>query len=222
MRLLARWHVWLGWVIGLPLLMWTLTGLLMVARPIEDVRGEHLRREAAGVSLPADLAAEIRLPRDLTGADEVTICSVDGRPVVFAKEAAGTRRYDAQGLPIPPVSEAEARGIVARMIVNGKAQGDARLYAADAVPLDFRRAMPAWRIALADGTYVYVGQETGAVEAVRTPFWRLFDVALGLHIMDLKGRSDTHHPVLVAFAALAATGTLVGVVLLFRRRGAKR
>ena len=37
MRRLARWHIWLGWLIGVPLLLWTFSGLWMVARPIEEV-----------------------------------------------------------------------------------------------------------------------------------------------------------------------------------------
>ena len=28
----ARWHIWLGWVVALPVLMWLVTGLVMVAR----------------------------------------------------------------------------------------------------------------------------------------------------------------------------------------------
>ena len=43
MQRFARWHVWLGWLVGFPILMWTVTGLFMVARPIEEVRGDHLR-----------------------------------------------------------------------------------------------------------------------------------------------------------------------------------
>ncbi len=39
---LRRWHVWLGWVIAIPMLLWTLSGLVMVVKPIEEVRGEYL------------------------------------------------------------------------------------------------------------------------------------------------------------------------------------
>ena len=39
---LRRWHVWLGWLVALPILFWTVSGLVMVAKPIEEVRGEHL------------------------------------------------------------------------------------------------------------------------------------------------------------------------------------
>ncbi|HEX8534906.1 MAG TPA: hypothetical protein VF662_12120, partial [Allosphingosinicella sp.] len=43
---LRRYHIWLGWIVGLPFLAWTLSGLVMVARPIEEVRGEGLIGEA--------------------------------------------------------------------------------------------------------------------------------------------------------------------------------
>lgn len=31
---LYKWHVWLGWLIGVPLIIWTLSGLVMVISPI--------------------------------------------------------------------------------------------------------------------------------------------------------------------------------------------
>ena len=57
--------------------------------------------------------------------------------------------------------------------------------------------------------------------ALRTGQWRLYDVMWGLHIMDLQTREDTHHPILVVFAALAAIGAMLGCMLLFRRRKAR-
>jgi hypothetical protein len=44
-RNLTRIHLWLGWLIGIPLLFWTISGLWMVARPIEEVRGEQLKAD---------------------------------------------------------------------------------------------------------------------------------------------------------------------------------
>ena len=57
MQRFARWHIWLGWAIAVPLVMWTLTGLVMVARPIEQVRGDHLRLPVEERALPADVRA---------------------------------------------------------------------------------------------------------------------------------------------------------------------
>ena len=44
-RRLGRIHVWLGWLVGIPFLIWTATGLWMVARPIDEVRGVQLKAE---------------------------------------------------------------------------------------------------------------------------------------------------------------------------------
>ena len=81
--------------------------------------------------------------------------------------------------------------------------------------------MPVWQVALEDGTNVYVGTETGRIEAVRTRWWRTFDFMWGLHIMDLQEREDTHHPTLILFALLSVTGALLGCILMFRHRKAR-
>ncbi|HYC95567.1 MAG TPA: hypothetical protein VEB39_07705, partial [Sphingomicrobium sp.] len=54
---LRRWHVWLGWLVGLPFLFWTVSGLVMVAKPIEEVRGEHLIAKPKPISVARPLVA---------------------------------------------------------------------------------------------------------------------------------------------------------------------
>ena len=108
-----------------------------------------------------------------------------------------------------------------RAILCGDAVEAVTFYNADEVPFDFRRAVPVWRVALEDGTYIYVGRDTGASEAVRTRWWRWFDFAWGLHIMDLSEREDNSHAILISFAALSLLGALFGCVLMFRRRKAR-
>ena len=73
---LAKWHIWLGWLIGVPLLMWTLTGLVMVSRPIDEVRGEHLRAEVVERALPQALALPI-IPEGQPRPVEVKLLSAD-------------------------------------------------------------------------------------------------------------------------------------------------
>ena len=95
------------------------------------------------------------------------------------------------------------------------------LFPAERTPFDFRQPLAVWQVRLADGTNVYVGRDTGEIEAVRTRWWRAFDFAWGLHIMDLSEREDTSHPLLIGFAALSLIGALSGCVLMFRRRRAR-
>ena len=48
---LRRYHIWLGWIIGLPMLFWTLSGVIMVWKPIEEVRGTDLLSDTAPFEL---------------------------------------------------------------------------------------------------------------------------------------------------------------------------
>jgi len=56
---------------------------------------------------------------------------------------------------------------------------------------------------------------------VRTRWWRAFDIAWGLHIMDLQTREDISHPILILFAILSVIGAMFGCILMFRRRKAR-
>ena len=48
---LRRWHIWLAWIGAIPILLWVISGLIMVARPIEEVRGEVLLSDPAPIRL---------------------------------------------------------------------------------------------------------------------------------------------------------------------------
>lgn len=221
MRNLAKWHIWLGWLVGVPIAMWLATGLFMVSRPIEEVRGEQLKREqpAKALVIPGSMLAA-----DDTNLAEMRVTMQDGRAVAILTGLNGSvRRVDfASGKVLPPLDAAAARALVADRITGGDTVRSVTLFSAESAPFDFRRPVAAWQVALEDGTNVYVGRDTGQIEAVRTRWWRWFDFAWGLHIMDLSEREDTSHPILIIFAALSLSGALIGCVLMFRRRRARR
>ncbi|WP_169712078.1 PepSY domain-containing protein [Erythrobacter donghaensis] len=220
MHRLAKWHIWLGWLVGVPIAMWLATGLLMVSRPIEEVRGDHLRRKVPPQALAIPGSALAGPEADLA---EMHVTMQDGRAVAVLTTLDGAvRRVDfATGAPLPALDAAAARALVAARIVGGDMAERVTFFPADRTPFDFRRPLAVWQVALADGTNVYVGRDTGNIEAVRTRWWRAFDLAWGLHIMDLSEREDTSHPILILFAALSLTGALIGCVLMFRRRRAR-
>ena len=200
--------------------MWTVTGLIMVIKPIEEVRGNHLRKEVPERALPADMQIAVSLPAETTRPVRSVTTQVErGETITRILYMDGTSaRFRPDGSAMGPLSEVEARLIVAEQIVGGDKVANTARFDADSVPFDFRRELPVWQVALADGTHVYVGTETGNIEAVRTAWWRTFDFVWGLHIMDLKTREDTSHPVLILFAILSVVGALLGCALMFRRR----
>ncbi len=219
----AKWHIWLGWLVGVPILMWTVTGLVMVAKPIEEVRGNHLRSEVEQQALPSDTNIAVTLPQDTTQpVKSVSTMMQDGRPITSITYMDGTvARFGPDGTQLPLLGEIAARAIVAEQIKGGEKVVSATRFDAEDTPFDFRRPIPVWQIALEDGAHIYVNEQTGEIAAVRTKWWRVFDFMWGLHIMDLKTREDTSHPILILFAILGVIGSLLGCILMFRRSKAR-
>ena len=221
---LARWHIWLGWLVGVPLLLWTASGLFMALRPIEEVRGDALRLKPPAQTIPAGAALLARIGA-VDGVTEVTQRMEGGALIAVYTFADGRQtRYSPtpQAAEQSLLGEADARAIVARAIRGGNNVVRVRSFDAAHAPGDFRKPVAVWQVSLADGTHVYVGRSSGRIEAVRTRWWRIYDFMWGLHIMDLQTREDTSSPVLIAFAALALIGSILGTALLFRRRKARR
>ena len=218
-KLLARAHIWLGWIIVVPLLFWTVSGLWMAARPIDEVRGVHLK--AAPPALTRDQPLVIpKFPRDHGAPVSVRLEQQQGGPVWIAVFAHGheMRASAGNGKWLPAVGEAEARTIAQRWYTPRSAIVSATHTPADAPPSALRRERPAWGVVFADGSHVYVDADTGSLLAIRSGQWRAYDWMWGLHIMDLQSRENTSHLVLIVFAAVAAISIVVGLILLPMRR----
>lgn len=221
---LRRYHIWLGWLVGLPFLFWTVSGLIMVARPIEEVRGEGLIREAPPLVMAAPPVAPAVGPRPVASL-RLEPRAGGTRWIVTYADGAARLADPADGRLLPPVTAGEASRIVA-----DRYTGRARITAVDKTPaarppLDLRRKVESWRVTMSDGTRFYLNASTGEIIARRTSFWRFYDFMWGLHIMDLDTREDTHNPWVIGFGIAALITTLLALVMLpltirRRRRGA--
>jgi hypothetical protein len=219
MQRFARWHIWLGWAVGLPVLMWAVTGLVMVARPIEAVRGEHLRAAPAAID-----PGQVRFPATVgEPIVEARLVAQPGGPAWIVTAASGQRwRYAARtGAAAAPVVEAEARRIAEAAYAGTAPFAGASYRPAGEAPLEARSSGAVWQARFADGTHVYIDDATGEVLALRTGGWRLYDFLYGLHVMDPQTHEDAHNPFAVTFAALAVIAAALGCTLLFRRRRAR-
>ena len=112
----ARWHIWLGWVVGLPILMWTVTGLVMVARPIEEVRGSALQAPAVPVAPGAYTLPEMDEPIHHAELIQQPIGPVW---LVTTTDGGRYRYYAPDGSLVPPVIESEAREIAEASFADG-------------------------------------------------------------------------------------------------------
>ena len=219
-----RWHIWIGWLAALPVLFWVISGLVLVWKPIEEVRGTGLLREPAPVRLkgppiPPNVAgvALKGLSLEQRAAGPRWVVQLPGR----------TRLADPlTGLLLPPYSAADAsREVVSRYTGSAKVAAVSRIDPSNP-PIDLRRPIAAWQVRMDDGTRFYVDASSGELVATRTRWWRFYDFMWGLHIMDTTTREDTHNPLIITFGLAALAMSLIGAILLpltiKRRRSAPR
>ncbi|HXH00379.1 MAG TPA: PepSY domain-containing protein [Sphingomicrobium sp.] len=212
---LRRWHMWLGWLVGVPMLFWTLSGFVMVVRPIEEVRGTALLREPVAVSLAAPVVAPRIVGREVKSLMLEPRAAGPRWIVGFAGEEGASRLADpATGQLLPLLGAAEAtREVTSRYTGKAKVEKVTRVDPANP-PIDFNRPLAAWRVRMTDGTNFYVDAGSGQVIARRTRFWRFYDFMWGLHIMDLQTRSDTHNPWIIAFSLFSLVMVVMALILL--------
>jgi hypothetical protein len=203
----VRWlHLWGGVIVGIQLILWVASGLVMVVRPLDEVRGTTLRRDPPALVVPAGLPA-------LPGVEKLELGQLLGKPVWKLTDGQGKRLLDAAtGQPIaitPTLAEAIARA-------GTKLSGPATVTAiTPANPASDWRETAGHRVEFAGETRVYITAQ-GDIGAVRTPWWRFYDLFWGLHIMDWQERENTHGPLIIAATILSLGVVLTGALLTLR------
>lgn len=212
-------HRYLGLFAGIQLLIWTLSGLFFSLIPIEEIRGNHLIKEARPVPLdrftlisPSQLLRSHQQIKHIAVSD-LQIKSRLGQPVYLVDLETGTAVFDAvSGQAVPPVNEKQA--IMAANEISQVPVMSARLVEQVEAGGEYRGGeLPAWRLLLEDDSHLYIGVKSGQLRAVRTDDWRLYDFLWGLHIMDYEAREDFNHWLLKIMAGLAVITVLSGVIL---------
>lgn len=210
---LRRYHVWLGWVVGLPLLLWTASGLFMASQPIGTIRGERLLAEAPPLVPAAPPVPPAIGPRPVAS---LTLLPVgrDARWVVRYRDGGARLADPATGRLLPPLTAADAA-----TILRARYQGEAAIAAvertkAEAPPIDLRRPIESWRVVMDNGERFYIDAATGEIVARRTARWRIYDFFWGLHIMDLDAREDINNGWLLGFGAVSLAAILMALILL--------
>jgi hypothetical protein len=206
----VRWlHLWTGMIVSIQIILWVASGLAMVARPIEVVRGDDRRKPVPLLSVPAGLPPLERI-------ELLELGQLLGRPEWKLTDAKGKRLLDAAtGAPIaitPATADAIARA-------GTSLTGPAWVTPADPAnpPADWRQNQRV-AVELADETRVY-GTTQGEIGAIRTPWWRFFDLFWGLHIMDWTERVNSHHPLIITATILSMAVVMTGALPPIRHFG---
>jgi hypothetical protein len=228
-----RLHRWLGLVIGVQFLLWTVGGLYFSWTALDAVHGDHLLRPAgavpadAAVAAPAAVLDALRRRERVDSVASLELARVLDRPtyrVAYFTTVSGRperRRALADattGVLRPPLGRDEAVRVARAAYTGAGAVTRVRLLTADSVGghHEFReQPLPAWAVRFGDaeGATAYVPAELGEVVRMRNDRWRVFDALWMLHTMDYAGRDDFNNLVLRAFSVLGLVTVGSGMLL---------
>ena len=219
-RLLKKVHKWVGLLIGLQVLLWLLSGLIISLLDPLKVSGKQWAsintaepRTLGSMDLldPAELPAAL-----LQNAHGIDLINLHGKPVYLVRRAEGETLVDATDASIIVIGKTDAEQIARRDF-----SGDGEIVSIESGMAPDRETRNSrstyWRVNFSDHahTSVYISASTGEVLERRNSFWRVRDFFWMLHIMDYPGRENFNNPLIISVALIAIWLGISGFLLLF-------
>lgn len=209
-------HLWSSLIIGLQLIAWFASGLVMSVLPIDEVRGQHLRKTLPAVNWQQVQLAPQQILAKFPKESNLSLSQRGSSPLYVITTAQQTTAINAlTGLEVTALSAKEISDLAMQQY-----RGSAELLAPELlkiIPNEARGlSAPIWRVKVADtdNSSLYLDPMTGLVQRVPTDTWRVYDFFWMLHIMDYQNREDFNHALLIICTGSALLFSLSGIVLL--------
>ncbi len=220
-------HRWLGLVVGVQLLAWSVSGFTFTILDIDNVHGDFERNTDPPLPVRVDLA--VVSPAEALAALADSGIPGDSVTHISLRERFGQTVYelfDAGRHPLGAVDAVSGEFIArisqdqARMAAQADFLPQAAILSIELLegepPSEFRGGvMPVYRIIFdhPKKPHLYISPVTGKVLTRRNKPWRTFDFFWMLHIMDYRQRDNFNHWLLTAMSAIAIVTSASGLVL---------
>ncbi|QCK16845.1 PepSY domain-containing protein [Mangrovivirga cuniculi] len=225
-------HRYLGLFIGIQFIGWTISGLYFSWNNIDDVHGDHMRKE-----IPA-----LKFQQGMISPDSAfeKVNSVDPFDSIFSFRL--IRIIDQQFYQIgyyskneseskvnvnfklvnantgelrKPLEENMAVQVASEQLVSPAKLNNVTLLSAVGDHHEYRgRRLPVWAVDFDDpDCTVYVSPELGTFQTIRHDQWRVFDFLWMFHTMDYAGRDNFNNWLLKLFSVFGLFTVASGFVL---------
>lgn len=223
-------HRYLGIFIGIQFLLWTLGGLYFSWTDIDEIHGDHLRKEKAEINFERDFISPkvvidgIEKDQNISRIQNFRVIEISGSSFYEFEVKSQSKENklivaDAiSGKIRPTISEEEARKIASESLKQPLAVKEVIYLTKENVGghHEYReKPLPAWAITYENNLTVYLSAENGQIGAFRTNKWRIFDFLWMLHTMDYDGRDNINNYFLRGFSILGIITILSGFLLFF-------
>ncbi len=220
-------HRYLGLILGIQFLIWTISGLYFSWTNIDEIHGDFQHKHTPKLSGNVNLVSPSTIFENLAYvADSIhslQLISILGKPFYniqfFNSKKLHKVLADATNGKIrPAISEKESLQIAAESFNGMPTLKSVEYITSTNGHHEYReKPLPAWAVTFEHptNTTVYVSAEGGKVESFRNNKWRLFDFLWMGHTMDYKSRDNINNWLLRIFSAFGLITVLSGFVLFF-------
>jgi len=220
-------HRYLGLLIGIQLLLWSVGGLYFSWTDIDKIHGDHLVNFPEthpiidlDIIAPAVIfqTANIK-PSEIA---EVKLVNTGGKTSYRLKSGKHYYLFDAKtGQRISEFSKEEAADF-AKDIFKPRANINKVEWVTEENIRDHWQyrggILPAWAVSFnhPSKSVLYLSSEKRTFEKIRNQQWRIFDYLWMLHIMDFNEREDINNIILRTFSVLSLLTIISGFALFYQ------
>lgn len=213
-----RIHRWLGVIIGIQFLFWTISGLYFSWTALDEIHGDHFL-EPVNESIRLEA---LPIPESIQ-VSELALRMIDGKGYLWVNDSL---LIDSKtGVQKQGVTRDEAERIARKYVKDDFQLVSGSLLTEVDAHHEYRgRPLPAWALKFdnPDDLTAYISQRDGSFQRVRHQSWRWFDFLWMFHTMDYEGRDDFNNLLLRAFSLFGLFTVASGFTLFFITTKKKR
>jgi hypothetical protein len=230
-RKIRKSHRWLGVILGIQFLFWTIGGLYFSWSNMDEVHGDHQKAHIHPIESdiklvnPQDIIQKVKQKDTINYIFDIRLIQLLDEPVYqifYSKEHDRGKKiqlaYAVSGELRSPLTKKEATEVAQQNFSdNGKVKVVEYLTTTNGHHEYRESPLPAYAVTFVhpSNTTVYVSSELGTVQKFRNNKWRIFDFLWMMHTMDYQTRDNLSNWLLRAFSIFGLLTILSGFTLFF-------
>lgn len=227
-------HRYLGLIIGVQFLFWTIGGMYFAFSDMDEIHGDHQRKHVTlknydSLVSPSVVLIKIREIYNIDSLEGLKLISILDRPVyqiIYHHQHVGHMQMaqlaDATtGELLPPLTKEQGIALAQEHFNTKTSLKSVEYLEKLNGHHEYReKPLPAWAVTFdhPSNTTVYVAANLGTVQSFRNSKWRIFDFLWMLHTMDYESRDNFSNLLLRAFSIFGLATVTSGFILFFTSR----
>lgn len=234
---IRRSHRYLGLILGIQFLLWTIGGLYFTWSNMDEIHGDMARKRVPLLSADLELVSptavldSIRSKHRLDSLVSIQLIDILGKPFYQVRCVSvihdnTTHSHEAEGMNHladavtgklrGPLTREEAVAVASRHFAGKYPVAKVEYFTETGQHHEYRgQPLPAYAITFShpSQTTVYVAAALGTVQKFRNNKWRVFDFLWMLHTMDYESRDAIGNKLLRIFSIFGLVTVLSGFLL---------